>query len=412
VKVAIYDPDPYCGGLMTWGRQMQAGLRAAGAECDVVSLTRSGKPRVSWGRPSSSTEWYERPLDRTGAYKNCRDFLAEYDRIVLTEPLAGLQDKEAKKQGWSVPYYARVLEVAGVPFTTVLQSFSYAGKDAPFAEAVVSLPSFLGTGFAHADPSKVLGGNQAMEAVKWVQAPHPYAPVLPVDAAVPPRGVAGCTGRFAHINAFQLPAVAAARGLLPRDCTVQLRGSSAVSARASFTFEVFEAIRDGYGMESWREGDGVIRPHPWVLWVNDGAPCRIIRYDGAYPGGAEGTVEACRTMQAHVSLMSRDKSTWVTNYAQLEAMDAGSVPVATDSHWSAWFRGKVIGALPTVPSVGLLIKDAGLHRWLAAAGDVITAALELADQERAEYATCNRTALRDVHQPAASARVLLEVLGG
>jgi hypothetical protein len=410
VKVAIYDPDPYCGGLMTWSRQMQAGLRAAGAECDVVSLTKSGKPRIAWGRPSDSTEWYERPLDKVGAYKNTRDVFAEYDRIVLTEPLAGLQDREAGKNNWAVPYYVRVLEVAEVPFTTVLHSFDYSEKAAPYAEAVVSLPGFLGTGFAHASPARVLGGNKAMEAVKWVQAPHPYAPFLPRDAPVPPRGVAGCTGRFAHINAFQLPAAAAARGLLPRGSTVQLRGSCAVSARASYTLEMYEGLRDNYGYQAYRAGDGAIRPHNWVLWKEDGSS--TIRYDGAYPGGAGGTVEACQSMQAHVSLMAREKSTWVTNYTQLEAMDAGCIPVATDSHWSDWFRGKVIGALPTTPSVGLLVKDAELHKWLAAAGHAITSALELSDQERQEYAAHNRQALREIHDPAASARVLLEVLGG
>lgn len=414
MKIAIYDPDPVCGGLMTWGRQMQHGLRAAGAECDIVSFTKSGKPKVAWGRPADSTEWYERPLDVVGAYKNCKDVLAAYDRVVLTEPLMGLQDREARKQNWSVPYYARVLDVAGVPFTTVLQSFSYAEKDAPFAAAVTGLGSFLGTGFAHASPERVLGGNAALERVPWVQAPHPYLPVMEPSSPLPPRGVAGCTGRFAHLNGYQLPSAAMAMGCLPRGAVLQLRGSCAVSARPSYSLEIFEALRDTYGFQVWRDGEGAIRPHKWVAWQNDehDVPVRTVRYDGAYAGGTQEPVMACQTMQAHVSLMARDKSTWTTNYVQLEAMDAGCVPVATDSHWSDEFRGRVLGALPSTPSMAAIVKsEPELTAWIRQAGVQVSAALDMSDGERAQVARHNREVLYSRHDPASVAKVLLEVLG-
>lgn len=404
MKIAIYDPDPIVGGMMSWGRHMQHGLRMLGHECDIVTFTASGRPRKSWGNPRMGTSWYDREPDVTGRYAQCASVLKAYDRIVLTEPLQGLQDREAHRNNWSVPKYVRVLQLARVPFTTVLHSFSYDLDDAPFSGHVVTLPDFTGTGFAHADPARVLQGNYTLEQVKWVQAPHPYLPSRDVSAPLPGRDVAGVTGRFAHINGPHVPALMAARQLVPDGTTVQLRGASAVSNRPSFTLELYEIIRDRFGYEGQREGDDVFRHHNWVLWNGK----NVIRYDGSYTDA----VYACSSMTVHVSLMSEKNSTGVTNYAQLEAIDAGSLQVSTKCHWRPSFSGHVVDALSTMPSMSTIVKDPYVQDWLRkVASPAVTAALHASDEERTATARHNREVLREEHDPRIAAKLLTEVLG-
>lgn len=410
MKIALYDPFPVCGGMMTWTRHMRAGLIALGHECDTVSFTRSGRPLKKWGNPNAGTQWYERPLDKVFAYKNCREELRRYDRVILVEPLMELHEKEAERNGWRLPYYVWVLEEAGVPFTTVLHSFSYSTKATPWAVPILELPSFIGVGLSHAEPERCVRGNtRVLELAEWVRAPHPYVSVYPLDGPVPPNHLmAGTTGRFAHINGFHLGAMAQALGTLPQGTLFQMYGGCPITNKPAATTVMFEMMRDGgYGYTPHREDDNPFRPNPWVLTKEDGS----VAYGGAYSGGGAGQAAATSQMRVHVSPMAEDKSTGVTNYVQLEAMDAGCLPVSTDTHWRPSFRGWIIEALPTTPSLSLVIKSEKPKTWVRKLGKAMELALTCPDDRRQELIRHNREVLRTEHDPATVAKTMVEVLG-
>jgi hypothetical protein len=405
MRVALYDPEPVCGGPMLWTRMVQTGFRELGHECDVVSFTKSGRQRKAWGQMQPGTAWYDRQLDVVGKYKDCKDVLAPYDGVVLTEPLIGIQDKQALKSNWAIPYYGRVLELAGKPFTTALHAFSYSQKAAPFASVILQMPNFAGTGISHVTASMVTRDNQVMKGIPWEYIPHPYKLCITDDTWVPARGAAGCAGRFVHIDAFHIPALAAAYGTLPDDTIVQLRGACAISNRASLSMEVYEELQKmGYNTGA-RAGDDVFRPHNWWLTKNGST----VRYDGAYSGWPD-SVGVCAAFQVMVSVMADENSHGASSYTQLEGIDAGCTHVATPLHFRPEFEGVMAPSVPTMPSLQTVARDPAAAQWVHAVGRQITEALSWDDAKRKQIAQYNREVVRVQHDPRLTAKALVEIL--
>jgi hypothetical protein len=404
MKIALYDPEPVCGGPMTWSRFTQQGLRALGHECDTVSFTKSGRQRKAWGQMTPGTGWFDRPLDVVGKYKDCKDILGKYDGVVLTEPLIGLQDRQAVRENWGLPYYGRVLDLAGVRFTTALQAYNYSPKHAPFAEAVLALPSFAGTGITHVNDTIVLREAPSLRQYPWHYVPHPYTLHAP-DDLLPGRGVAGCAGRFVHIDGFHILAMAAALRTLPAATVVQLRGACAISNRASLSVEVYEQLQKMGYEQGYRHGEDVFRPHNW--WLSDGRGW--VRYDGPYPGWPGG-VAAISAMQVLCSVMADENSHGASSYTQLEGIDAGATQVATHLHWRKNFQGLFAPAIPTMPSLTTIPRDPAAEAWTRKAGEQVAIALSWDDGLRLRTAQHNREVVRAEHDPRLTAKTIAEVL--
>lgn len=391
---------------MTWCRFAQRGLRALGHDCDVVSFTKSGRPRKNWGTMVPGTGWYDRPVDVTARYRDCKDVLKQYDGVMLTELLIGLQDRQALKENWSLPFYGRVLDLAGVRWSTTLHSFSYSEKAAPFAAALVALPSFAGAGLSNVDSARVIRDNTPLRGIPWQKTTIPYTLCAP-DDMIPARGVAGCAGRFVHIDGFHVLAMAAAYRTLPVDTIVQLRGACAISNRASLSVEVYEQLQAMGYEQAHRDGEDVFRPHNW--WVM--SPWGTVRYDGPYAGWPE-SVRASSAFQVFVSVMADENSHGSCNYAQLEAIDAGCMQVATPLHWRPSFRGLCPPAIPTMPSLTSIPRDPAAEAWTRKVGDQVAQALSWDDAMRLHVAKHNRDVIRAEHDPLVTAKAIVEVLSG
>jgi hypothetical protein len=391
-------------GLQTWGRHLQAGLRALGHDCDIVSLTWSGRPRQAWGSERPGTMWYRDPVNATGKYRQSADFFRQYDGIILSELEIGLQDREAKKHGWSMPRYARALELSGVPFTAALQGFDYSEANAPFAGTACSLPNFTGTAVAHSSPAKVLNGNPVLERLTWLEAPLPYQVADPGDTALPPRDTAGMAGRFCHIKGCHLLAIMAGMGLLPDGTIVKLSGTAAISNRPSVTVEVMEVLEQEFGFRGRRQEGNIYTSMPWSVSSEE----KLCGVD--YTGSYTDPVAVSREFAVAVALTSRKNSSGTINYALLEAVNAGCLLVSTATQWRPSFWGWVLEPLDTMPSIRKTLTEESVKAWLRQAAGLVGAALGANDAVRREMTTRNLSVLQAEHSPAAVAQKYVQAL--
>jgi hypothetical protein len=390
---------------MTWGHHLQAGLRALGHDCDIVSLTWSGRPRQACGSERPGTMWYRDPVDATGKLRQSADFFREYDGIILSELEIGLHDREARKHGWSMPRYARALELSGVPFTTALQGFDYSEANAPFAGTTCSLPNFTGTAVAHSSPEKVLNGNPVLERLTWLPAPLPYQ-IASAAPDLPPRDAAGMAGRFCHIKGCHLLAIMAGSGLLPDGTTVKLSGTAAMSNRPSITVEVMECLEQEFGFKGTRQEGNIYAPLPWSMSSEE----KLCGVD--YTGSYTDPVAVSREFAVAVALTARKNSSGTINYAMLEAVNAGCLLVSTTTQWRPAFWGWTLEPLDTMPSIRKALTEASVRNWLHDAAQLVSAALGVDDVTRQEMTVRNRAALVRDHDPAAVAQKYVEALGG
>lgn len=405
MKIALYDPEPSACGLMAWTRHLQAGFRALGHDADVVSLTWSGRPRIAWGSPRPGTAWYNRPLDAIGSYRGAREFFSGYDGIILSTPEIMIQDKEAVKNGWSLPKYARALELSEKPFTVALQGFDYGEKWSPFAAATVQLPNFTGTGVAHSPVSQVLNGNEALEKVTWIEKGLPYLPVTEVSDAIPRPRVAGVTGRFCHIKGYHMAALIAGMGMLPDDTVLRLSGASAVSARENITHEIYRFLTEDYGFRGRRGSASIYDATPWAA---ENGKVAVI-YTGAYTE----PIEVCREVTVSLCLTAAKNCSGTMDYAQLESIDAGCMMVSSKPQWKDVFTGHAIDPLPTMPSIRRARKEPAIREWLSGAvAPAIQEMLALDEASRRQIASGNREVLREYHRPSAVASAFMEALHG
>jgi hypothetical protein len=346
--------------------------------------------------------WYNRPLDAVGGYRDSAAFFQRYDRIVLSTPEIGLQDREAQKHGWIVPRYVRALELGGVPFTTALQGFDYGEKWSPFAGAVVSLPNFTGVGVAHSPASLVLNGNAALEKVTWLPAGLPF---IQTGSGLPPPDIAGVTGRFCHIKGYHLMAMMAGQGLLPHGTIVKLAGTAALSNRPSISYEVWEMLEQEFGFKGTREEGNIYAPIPWSLTSDE----KIVGVD--YTGSYTDPLAVASGITATTCLTARKNCSGTMDYAQLESADAGCMLISTTTQWRDSFWGWTQEPLDTMPSIKKALSDATVQAWLKTTAALVTVALSTTEHNRSLIAQHNRQVLRTEHAPSAIAKVFLEALG-
>jgi len=321
VKIAIYEPEPRICGPLTYAYHVKAGLIALGHEVDVVSFTKSGKARVSWGTPKPGARWWLKPIDRVDKNSNAISVLQEYDMVILPEIRNPSHDKEALKEE-TVPLYVDALVKAGVPWTTALHGTNYGEKETVFTEQLLASPT-RGKTLVTASWSSV-ESSPLFKDIDWAFAHLPYVPTFDVDADIPrdPRTVGGM-GRFIWNKGQHIVAMAGA--FLPEDVTVEIWGACSIGMSASPTFVVYEEFVRKGEWEGKRFGpdgtDGnVIQPYNWEARLPGHA---MVKYLGNY----DKPLQTASRMVAHAGLTSGNFSRGLVEFSTLEAMDAGAFPI-------------------------------------------------------------------------------------
>src|SRR3990172_686238 len=112
MKIAIYDPNPRICGPTTWAHQLKAGFIDLGHECQVVTATSSGKPRVAWGPENKSVSygarWSPWVPDATFNRSGLVQYLNSCQLVILTEPKIPAVDRAAFKEG-KFPLYIEAM---------------------------------------------------------------------------------------------------------------------------------------------------------------------------------------------------------------------------------------------------------------------------------------------------------------
>ena len=125
MRVAILEPEPGVKGPTAWAFRVRYGFQQLGHECDVVSFTKSGKTRASWGKPQPGGRWWSEAPDVVVKTVNLVQTFDTYDMIVLPEIKVPLHDKmaikESEKTGQDVlPEYVDALRKTKTKWTTSL----------------------------------------------------------------------------------------------------------------------------------------------------------------------------------------------------------------------------------------------------------------------------------------------------
>lgn len=427
MRIAIYEPYPRVCGPMTWTQHLKAGFIALGHHCDVVTFTRSGKPKIMWGEGQmrNGIHWTSKDIDVTAPFRGSRNTMESYDAVILSDVRTVMHDNDAKKEKAylqaDLPDYISVLKAMERPFTFALHGNNYPPNEVPYAAQLVELPNFSGVAVTHSPTSFILS-KEIWPHVGWKESPLPYAMVShPESTEIPHSGpsaskVVGITGRYITTKGSHVPAVVAAEGYLDHSVKVELHGACSVSLAASATYKTYEALHLGkpYTFEGKRHGvikpgervetgGDVIRPYTWDVTCPNGT--RV-----SYLGGYEDGLKVCKRLTTHVDLTAANFSDGM-EYSQFEAIDAGCMQVSVESMWSRDFKGEVVPAVNAWPGEMTLINSSYHRHTIEGIGEAINRTLKLTAKERREIANFNRRVLDDKHNPAAIATTFIRALG-
>lgn len=342
MKVAILDPEPRVCGPTNWAFQLREGFKLLGHETHLISHTKSGKGRKSWGIPNPGGRWWSAAPDFVCKDEYLVQTLDSYDMIVLPEIKVPSQDKQAIKEG-RLPHYVDALRRTKRPWTSALHGSMYPDRDTPFVQQLFESP-MRGDHLVTMSWDSV-ESNTILKSIKWEKSPMPYTPKCAVDDPIVTARTVGTTGRFIF-NKGQ-PIVCLAGAFLPADVTVEVWGSCAVGQGPSPTYIVYEELRDNYEAQAKRyptfikEGgtpDGnIVTPYPWDARPKGGA---LVRYLGNYTD----QIGVAKRLGVHVNLTSWQFARGLVEYSTLEAADAGAINIVPQHLSDPLFRMMVIEA--------------------------------------------------------------------
>lgn len=425
MRFAIFEPEPRVCGPMSWAYHLRDGIRENGHECDVVTLTRSGKPRSVWGagnmRPG--IRWWGQSPDVVGRTSDAGDVLDQYDGVILSDARTVMQDKEAAKDKAylqpDVPDYLSALADTRTPFIFALHGNNYPPSEVPYVQQLLELPNFLGRAVTHSPTSPDLSRHLWPDTAFTVS-PLPYRMrTTPDDETLAGPSDAehvGITGRYITTKGHHALGMAAALDLMPSADRVQLWGASSLSLAASATYKTFEAMVLGKPMtlpgvrhgvikpgERTETGGDVIRPYLWEVTAPGGTQVE-------YKGGYEDGFAACANLNVHVDLTASDFSDGM-EYSQFEAIDAGCMQVSVKSMWSTDFTGRAVESVSSWPGEAKLVRQSAWREVLGEIGEAVEEVLTLDESQRRIVARFNRTVLAAKHAPAVVARTFLTTMG-
>lgn len=328
MRVAVLDPEPRVCGPTNWGFQLREGFKLLGHETYLISHTKSGKSRKSWGTPQNGGRWWSSAPDMVVKDEYLVQTLDSFDMIVLPEIKVPSQDKAGIKAG-TLPIYVDALLRTKTPWTSSLHGSFYPERDVPFVGKLFESPTRGAYLVTMSDDSVESPATaEVIRSIKWQKAPMPYTPQCAVDDPIVDNRTVGSTGRFIF-NKGQ-PIVCLAGVFLPADVTVEVWGSCAVGQGPSPTFLVYEVLKDKYGSQAKRYPtsfdpnigpDGnTVTPFPWDARPPGGA---LVRYLGNYTN----QLGVAKRLSVHVNLTSEKFARGLVEYSSLEAADAGAINI-------------------------------------------------------------------------------------
>lgn len=408
MKVAILEPEPGVKGPTAWAFRLKQGFIALGHECDVVSYTKSGKPRKAWGTPQPGGRWWSEAPNVVVKTKDLVSTLDSYDMVVLPEIKIPLHDKTALKAGEDVlPEYVDALRRTKARWTTALHGSFYPEKDIPFVRQLLESPS-RGTSLVTMSEESAKMSNDIFSGMTWIKGTLPYIPRFEIDDPLPSENIVGTSGRFIY-NKGQ-PLIALSGAYLPEDITVEIWGSCSVGLGPSPTFIVYEQLREHFGAQVKRYAtrideskgpDGnIITPYPWDARVPGHA---LIRYLGNYLDSAA----VAKRFKVHMNLTGKNFAQGLIEYSTLEAADAGAMCIVPQHLSDPAFRMMVLDWYESSPTQGRLVSDEGIE-IVKKVAQAFETCLQISDKDRLEIARHNRETLRKTNSPQSTAQVMIE----
>lgn len=439
MRIAIYEPHPRVAGPVVWAQHLKQGFIALGHECDLVSVTRSGRPSKRWGPGTGQVNrgwaWSKLIPDHTVKGDDAGVFFDGYDLIILTEPKSSPFDRWALKVRGEKGVFAERhperqdknaealyitwLRETSTPWTSALHGPQYQVARAPFLRDLLQLPNFTGhlmtTVDAFADTDST-GSLRACGVHEF--SALPYVPTLPLDAPTPQRRAFGMLGRVVGNKGSQLLAHSVED--LPAGWNVEIHGAGAIGSGPSFTYRLYSTMKSR-GFEGTLEGGDyspagklrALKPEKWAVKSPESG--RYVSYWGPY----EDTVGTAGRFGVHVNLTESKFSYGMIEFVGLEAMDAGCLGI---------YPSHILGAAPyecfelktfvSPPAIRSDHNKPGTD-YLYTAGldprvypELITRAREAVDlfesPAKLDVIQYNRQVIRDYHDPALLARRFLE----
>lgn len=421
MRIAIFEPEPRVCGPASWMYHLRHGFRALGHTCDVITFTKSGKTRTSWGENGIryGIRWWSKEPDVVGKMADASAILDGYDAVILSDVRTVMHDKEALKgRGYlakDLPDYITILSGTKTPFTFALHGNNYPLSEVPFAHQLVRLGNFTQTAVTHSATSPDLS-RSVWPTTMFIVSPLPYLMQGSVNDDLPVTGHrqhVGITGRYISTKGHHVLGLVGGTGRLPHNTKVDLHGASSLSLASSGTYKTFEALRWTAGLEGQRfgvikpgerieTGGDVIRPYPWLVQGPNGIN---IEYHGGYASG----YDVCRTLDVHVDLTASQFSDGM-EYSQFEAIDAGCLQVSVESMWSNDFKGETVPSVPRWFGESKMLKSDEGQALMATIGDAVTRAITKDDAVRRAEVLHNRETLATKHDPATIARTFITAL--
>ena len=417
MKIAIYEPEPRVCGPLSWAFHLKSGMLANGHTCDIISSTKSGKSRVSWGESKPGARWWLKPMDRVEKDVNVAAALDEYDLVVLPEIRNPSKDKEAVKDREKsesddliLPTYVNALrQLKNARWTTALHGNKYLEKDMPFVHELLEAPTRGNTLVTLSWDS--VNSNEEFQQMKWVKAHLPYAPTYGPDDEISDRDplTVGATGRFIYNKGQHI--VCMAGGLLPEDVTVEVWGACSIGPSPSPTYIVYETLLNKLGWTGTRyghdksseddpAGGNIIQPFNWDARLDGRA---LVRYLGNYTQ----PVQTAERMAVHANLTSSSFSGDLVEFSTLEAMDAGALSIVPRHLSDDAFRASVLPTFSVAPSIPKLLKDMTPVEELAVAIEKCLAIRRDPHLTR-DIVRHNREVLRTRNDPRVVAETMIE----
>jgi len=412
MKIAILDADPRICGPMSWSRHLASGFTELGHEPVVVSSTKSGRTRNSWGEAKWGGHWSVFTPGLTVKDDDLVETLNSFDMIVLPEPKVPALDKESLKNH-TIPVYVDALQRTKTPFIFALHGNDYDTKSAPFMPHLMMSDVWSGTIISHSARSTASNKRFSIENV--VPSPLPYRLQSSItDHDRDYTATVGTTGRFMFNKGSHIPAFAA-HLLQPTNTVVELWGSDSTGLGTCRTFATYEGLLDHathykrYGDQELKKDDpkvtehgNTIRPYTWDVRLDTG---QLVRYLGNYTDA----VAVSKRLSVHVNLTGLKYSGGLVEYSTLEAIDAGTVCI-TPMHVSDDRIQTVKFNLDNPPGgVSTAKKNTQLLHEVA---DVINVSLAwvLHGDRHSVYSSVefNRQAISQINNPATVAQTFLD----
>ena len=410
MKIAILEPEPGVKGPTTWGFRLRYGFRELGHEADVVSFTKSGRSRSSWGKPQPGLRWWSEAPDVTVKTADIVATLDTYDMIVLPEIKVPLHDKMALKaeEEGTLPDYVDALRRTKTPWTTSLHGSFYPDKDIPFVSKLLESPS-RGTQLVTMSDDSALYSNDLFKSITWIKGQMPYIPKFDIDAPVQREKIVGTSGRFIY-NKGQ-PVVAMTSAFLDPDVVVEIWGSCSVGLGPSPTYIVYELLQNhfgaqcaryhkNYGKEETITSGNIITPYPWDARVEGHA---LVRYLGHYVDSSA----IAKRFRVHMNLTAHNFARGLVEYSSLEAADAGALCIVPEHLSDSEFRMMVLDWYKGSPTQGRLVKDEGLE-VIKKCAEAFQTCLDVPEAAHIEIAQHNREVLRTRNDPRKTAEIMIE----